>query len=264
MKQLVIGAAQTCPTPGDVGRNLSQHLRLIRLGAELGVGVIVFPELSLTGYELELASGLAFSETDARLAPLADASASSGVSLIVGAPVRTAEALYNAALIFQPDGARQLYTKRHLGTFGEDARRDGRLPPPEPSIFQAGEQDPLLALADDLIAVAICSDTGRATHAQKAAQRGATAYVASMFVIPADFADDSTRLEQYAVQHSFVVAMSNFGSDTGGLASAGSSSIWSPDGVLRARMPASGAGLAIATRTENGWRGDVALLDRAS
>ena len=54
-----ISAAQTCPVKGDVNANLDEHLRLIDLAASEGAQVVVFPELSLTGYEIELASGLA-------------------------------------------------------------------------------------------------------------------------------------------------------------------------------------------------------------
>lgn len=47
-----IAVAQTCPVAGDVQANLDEHLRLARLAAEEGAQVVVFPELSLTGYEL--------------------------------------------------------------------------------------------------------------------------------------------------------------------------------------------------------------------
>lgn len=68
-----IGVAQTVPVRGDVDANIEQHLRLIRIAAEERARIVVFPELSLTGYELDLAGALAFEQADARLAPLLDA-----------------------------------------------------------------------------------------------------------------------------------------------------------------------------------------------
>jgi hypothetical protein len=58
-----IAVAQTCPVRGDVETNLAQHLRLTALAASEGAQVVVFPELSLTGYEIGLAERLAFLNT---------------------------------------------------------------------------------------------------------------------------------------------------------------------------------------------------------
>jgi predicted amidohydrolase len=260
MKQRPICVAQTCPARGDVERNLEDHVRLVRLAAGLAASVIVFPELSLTGYELDLADALAMSEEDPRLAKLSQASSSYALTIVAGAPVRIRRLLHNGAFVLLPDGSRSLYTKQHLGTFDAAASCDGTLPPPEPSIFQPGDRDSLVHLDGAVAAIAICSDSGRPSHVQRAAERGARAYLVSMFVIPSEFDGDCARLGQYAADHSMIVAFANFGSSTGGLASAGRSSIWSPDGVLRARLPSSGAGIALLERTSDGWRGETVLL----
>jgi predicted amidohydrolase len=59
---------------GNVQANLDEHVRLADLAAAEGA-VVVFPELSLIGYELALARELAFSESDPRLYPLLDVAA---------------------------------------------------------------------------------------------------------------------------------------------------------------------------------------------
>src|ERR1700733_13587250 len=94
-----IAAVQTTPIRGDVDANIEQHVALVSVGASAGAKVLVFPELSLTGYEMELAGELAFSEGDARLAPLADAASKHGVILLVGAPARVESGLHIAAFI---------------------------------------------------------------------------------------------------------------------------------------------------------------------
>src|SRR5262245_38845614 len=96
---LSLAAAQTIPVRGDVDANLAQHIRLARLAAHEGARMVVYPELSLTGYELDLAGDLAFSAADPRLAPLADAAASASQILIVGAPVRIGARLHIGAFI---------------------------------------------------------------------------------------------------------------------------------------------------------------------
>ncbi|MBY5945357.1 nitrilase-related carbon-nitrogen hydrolase [Photobacterium rosenbergii] len=49
---LYVGIAQIAPVLGDVEANLQKHLHYIELAREQGIEVLLFPELSLTGYSL--------------------------------------------------------------------------------------------------------------------------------------------------------------------------------------------------------------------
>lgn len=258
-----LAAAQTIPRGGDVDANLAEHLRIARVAAEEGAQLVVFPELSLTGYELDLAEKLAFAPRDPRLEPLADAAAAFALTLVVGAPVRVDGRLQLGAFIVAPNGGVGLYTKHHLGAFPASANPGGPVPPAEASVFSPGALDPLIPLGDHQAAVAICADTGRASHSQRAADRGADTYLASMFVIPADLASDVRNLGTYAVRHSMAVALANFGGPTGGLPSAGSSAIWSPAGEVVAQLGPEGAGVVVAHESGAGWRGKAIALGRA-
>ncbi len=51
--RLKIGLAQTYPKLGDVQTNLTHHLQLIDQAAAQEVELLVFPELSLTGYQVQ-------------------------------------------------------------------------------------------------------------------------------------------------------------------------------------------------------------------
>ena len=148
----------------------------------------------------------------------------------------------------------ELYTKQRMGAFPSHASPDGIVPPPEATVFHPGDRNPLLRFDGNTAAVAVCADIGRPSHAEEAAQRGARSYLASMFVIPADFAQDIARLRHYAVEHSMVVVFSNFGGPSGGLPSAGRSAILSEQGEPLVQLPANGAGVAIAIEDEAGWR----------
>src|SRR6188472_4663083 len=99
-----IGVAQTCPIRGDVEANVAEHLRCVRLAAKHGVSLLVFPELSLTGYELALAAERAFTVDDPRLEPLREAARSQALTLVVGAPLRVDDRLHIGALVLSPDG----------------------------------------------------------------------------------------------------------------------------------------------------------------
>src|SRR5882724_1966464 len=218
-----LAAAQTMPKRGDVEANLDGHIRLIHAAAEGQARVLVFPELSLTGYELDLADDLAFSESDPRLTPLIDLASSYNMTLIVGAPVRIESRLQIGAFILSPDRSVDLYTKHLLGAFRLDVSPDSIVPPAEATVFHPGHRNPLLRFDGNAAAVAVCADIRRPSHPKEAADRGARTYLASMFVIPADLEQDTARLREYAIKHSMAVVFANFGGPTGGLQSGGNS-----------------------------------------
>lgn len=259
-----VAVAQTYPVAGDVAANTEEHVRLARVAAAEGAGVVVFPELSLTGYELDLADRLAFSEGDDRLAPLLDAAASDGVTLVVGAPARLGDALHIGAFIVRPDRTTDLYTKRRLGAFPPGAACDsctGSVPPAEATVFRPGDRDPLVRLGTHVAAVAVCADIGNPAHPERAAGRGADTYLAGMFLTPSDFGGDAERLSRYAVRHRMMVAFANFGGPSGGLRSAGRSSIWSDQGELLVRLGESGSGIGVVTETDHGPRCRLVMAD---
>jgi len=258
-----IAVAQICPKMGDIQANLDENVHLARLASTEGAQVVVFPELSLIGYELALADGLAFSENDSRLSSLLDLAASQGTILVVGAPVRVESSLCIGAFILFPDRTAGLYTKHRLGAFPASASCDscdGKVPPPEATVFQPGDRNPLIRFGDNIAAVAVCADIGRPAHPQQAAERGANTYLSSMFVIPSDFDGEASKLSHYAVQHGMMTALANFGGPSGGLRSAGRSSIWSETGELLVQLVAGGSGIAVATEAQHARRSRAVML----
>jgi predicted amidohydrolase len=258
--QRSIGVAQSIPVPGDAEANIGRHLALVSAAAERHAQVLVFPELSLTGYELRLAPQLAFTPADSRLLPLVEMAVARSITIIAGAPVRIGARLHIGAFILSADGTIEVYTKRYLGAFSAAASRDGTVPPAETDFFQPGNRDPLVRFSGHAGAVAVCADTGRASHPAQAAGRGARTYLASMFVIPSEYEREKGNLEAAAVRHSMAVAFANFGGPTGGLASAGRSAVWSDTGELLAQLDSTGAGVAVATERDGGWNASTFML----
>jgi predicted amidohydrolase len=253
---LALAVAQTVPRGGDVEANLEEHLRMAEAAAKEGARLLLFPELSLTGYELELARELAFTLDDPRLEPLAAAARSRELTLVVGAPALVGERLHIGSLVLAPGRPAELYTKQRLGAFPAWVRPGGRVPPPERTVFEPGQLDPPVQVGGRLGALAVCADVGRPDHVERAAARGASVYLASMFVIPGELADEEARLAGHAKRHAMVVAMANFGGPSGGLDSGGRSAIWSGRGEPLVRLGRSGGGLAVALEgsgAAGGW-----------
>lgn len=252
MTTLTIAAAQSISIAGDLQANIARHKRLIEIAAGYGVQLLVFPELSLTGYERGLAAELAVLPDDAVLQPLRDFARELGVTTVVGMPIRmsaTAEVLIGA-LVLAADGSLGVYSKQHLH-------------PGEEVAFAPGAGGSLLTIGTDQVALAVCADFSHASHAQQAANSGANIYAAGVLITENGYAPDTTLLQGYAAEHSMVVLMANHGGAAGGWESAGRSAIWAPNGDLIVAAPGTGDALVIARRDGAGWIGRVvAVADR--
>lgn len=84
-----ICVAQTRPFRGDIRKNIDSHIRLINIAVSYNTGLIVFPELSLTGYEPGLAEVLATNHQDTIFDPLQQISDNSKITICVGMPTKT-------------------------------------------------------------------------------------------------------------------------------------------------------------------------------
>ncbi len=239
----LVAAIQSASVKGDIAGNLSRHLALARQAAALGVRLALFPELSLTGYEPDVAAATALRGDDARLAPLSELAQSNGMTIVAGAPLRIGGALYIGAISFLPDGRVAEYTKQHLHD-GEDA------------VFTAGCGGTALLIEGIAAALAVCADFTHASHAEAAALAGAKLYAASALVSPGGYAKDSEILRGYAERHAMPVLMSNHGGPTGGWQSAGRSALWDERGRLVVEG-GEGECLVLASRTAGGWQGRV-------
>ena len=82
MKPLRIALAQLAPSLGALDDNIARHRLTLGEARSGGAGLVVFPELGLTGYQLQdLAAEVAMRADDRRLLGLAEAA--DGMSAIV-------------------------------------------------------------------------------------------------------------------------------------------------------------------------------------
>lgn len=77
--------AQTRPIRSDVSGNIINHQRLIDLALSDAANTIIFPELSLTGYEPELARALATDRDAARFDDFRRIADAGRITIVVGA-----------------------------------------------------------------------------------------------------------------------------------------------------------------------------------
>ncbi|MFC3687966.1 carbon-nitrogen hydrolase family protein [Aquipuribacter hungaricus] len=228
---LTVAAVQPACTALDLARNAQAHARAVR---DAAARVVVFPELSLTGYELA-ADPVALD--DAALAPLVAACAETGSSALVGAPVAHGHGGRAIAMLaVDGDGVRVAYRKTWLG--GD-----------EESVFTAGDGPTVLEVDGWRLGLGICKDTGAAQHTAATAALGVDAYVAGLVHRPEDLAEQEARAVVIARACRAAVVFASFAGPTGGgfTETAGSSAVWSPDGVAVARAGREVGGRARAT-----------------
>ncbi|KAG0569350.1 hypothetical protein KC19_6G084500 [Ceratodon purpureus] len=249
----VIAAAQTAPIGGDVHANIKQHVAMMQAAARHGVQLLVFPELSLTGYEPSLAPKLAVHADDDTtlllLQPLREQAAMSGMTAVVGLPLSLPGrpgCVFIGALVLEPNGGVCVYTKQHLA-------------PSEASVFEVGMGGAHAQVAGQQVAVAICYDTAHASHPAAAADIGASIYAAGIWSTPEEVDMIKARFEGHALRHHLTVVVANYGGPTaGGAPSGGGSAIWSALGTLVVKAPKSGVSLVVATHVGyQTWSGSV-------
>ncbi len=98
MSELIVAAAQIGERFGNVEGSVRAHVHLADLAAKQGARLVVFPELSLTGYERTFTGKDAIALGDACLAPLYSLARERVVTIVVGAPVVSAQGLHIGAM----------------------------------------------------------------------------------------------------------------------------------------------------------------------
>ena len=118
VRTLRIALAQIAPRLGALAENLAHHHALLETARGQGADLVVFPELGLTGYQLQdLASEVAMRLDDPRLAELAEATR--GLSAIVSFVEESADhRLFIAAALLEDGELTHVHRKLFLPTYG--------------------------------------------------------------------------------------------------------------------------------------------------
>lgn len=227
---LRIAVAQPYCTPHDVAANAAVHAATVESAR---ARVVIFPELSLTGYELTTP---VITADDPRLAPIMKACAGSRTIALAGAPIRGQDNRdHIATLVIDGDGVAVAYRKMHLH-------------PPEAHWFSPGEGPAVLEVDGWRLGLAICRDCGVDKHAAATAAMGMDAYVAGTLSSLTAGARRDVRLRAIAVRHGVWVAAAAFAGPTGGYPmTSGGSGIWAPGGALVAQSGIRTGAVAHAT-----------------
>jgi len=163
--RLRIGLAQIDARLGDLDHNLAHHLEWIGRARREGVELLLFPELSLTGYRLlhltpRVAQQPARSE---RIRQLAAAAPEMGV--VVGCVEEDERGfLYNSALLLRGGKIAHVHRKLYLPTYG--IFQEGRF-------FNEGRHLALCDAGGSPFGILICEDFWHSDPAERLVRAGA-------------------------------------------------------------------------------------------
>ncbi len=210
-KALTIAVAQPRTIAFDVVSNARAHARAIHAAQ---ARVVVFPELSLTGYELD---AQIVTTQDQRIAPIVEACALTGSLALVGAPVLGTSI---GVLAIDGAGATVVYRKVYLHKPGE-------------AHFRPGGGPAVIEVDGWRLGLAVCRDTGIPEHAARTAALGMDGYVAGVVHAAHESELHGERARRVAREHGVWVATAASAGPTGGFEkTSGRSGIWSATGQL--------------------------------
>ena len=149
MRQLRVGLAQINTTVGDLEGNVKKSLDYIDQARKQAVDLVIFPELTITGYPPEDLLLRRYFVADNLTALGRLASGCDGITAAVGFVDRNNEGIYNAAAIIHDGKPIDVYYKQELPNHGVfDEKR----------YFQAGSACQVYIVCGTKICISVCED----------------------------------------------------------------------------------------------------------
>ncbi len=210
---------QLKPKKGDLVQNIQDHLKVIQMAREWETDLILFPELSLTGYEPTLAKSLAREESDPIFNPFQKSADKNKITILLGMPLKTADGIHISMLIFQPNKARAVYAKQIL--------HKDELP-----FFVAGNSEMILDVQKKKIGFGICYETLQKEHFLKAYDLGAMIYLASVAKPDKGILKAYAHFSKIAAEFSTPIFMANSVGFCDDFLAAGQTAAWNVNGEL--------------------------------
>ncbi|MCQ6556469.1 carbon-nitrogen hydrolase family protein [Streptomyces sp. C10-9-1] len=226
MPPLRTALLQSSGRPGDVAANLKVLDEAAARAAEAGAGLLVCPELFLTGYAIgDAVPRLAEPADGPGAAAVAEIAVRHGLAVHYGYPERSGELVHNSAQLIGPDGTRLAnYRKTHLfGCFEQEH-------------FTPGDRPVVQAELDGVrVGLLICYDVEFPENVRAHALAGTDLLlVPTAQMHPFQFVAESV-IPVRAFENQMYLAYVNRTGPEGEFEFVGLSSLAGPDGTVRAR-----------------------------
>lgn len=223
--ELKILSYQGTPYAGNINKNIDIIARTAKGAKYFDVDVLVFPELFVTGYNIDqLTLALAEPLTGTIVTAIQKIARESGVAIVAGFPEKDQTDIFNSAIAVDAQGT-VVGHHRKVFLFGDK----------EKSLFKAGEQFSSFELNGRCCGMTICYDIEFPESVRKLAQQNVevvfcpTANMVPYFEVP------KTLARARALENGVFVIYANLSGEENGLQYTGLSAIIDPEGVDLAR-----------------------------
>lgn len=240
-----VAVAQIAPSLGDIAANVEKHLQYALQARDAGADIVVFPELSLTGYNLgESTAAHARRLDDPVFRPLGELSEQVGI-LAGFVELAFAAQLHNSCLLFW--GGRPAFIHRKLNLPNYGRLEEGKH-------FAAGRYLETHALRSPWeLGVLVCSDFWNPALVHLAAVKGAVLLAApinsALATVSQDFSNPAEwdlTLQFYSKMYGMPIALANRVGSEGEFKFWGRSRIIGPRGNCIAEAGEDGEELIVA------------------
>ncbi|MEZ4978635.1 MAG: carbon-nitrogen hydrolase family protein [Chitinophagales bacterium] len=230
--------AQTKSEKGNIQGNMENHMELIESAIELKADLIVFPELSITNYEPDLAKELATDIESNIFNPFQEISNKNKITIGIGVPTKSTEGIHISMLVFQPNKEKTVYSKQML--------HSDELP-----YFVCGKNQTFLIINGVKIAIGICYETLQREHFLNAKNQNIDIYIASVAKAKGGIEKAYHHFPKMANEFNTPILMSNCIGPCDNFMSVGQSAVWNKKGELIEQLDVENQGLLIYdTETE--------------
>lgn len=217
---------------GEVEANIKNHLNAVKQVIKFKTDLIIFPELSITGYEPNLAKELVRDVDDKIFNPFQKLADENATCIGIGMPTHHINGINISMMIFQPNKKRIVYSKRILHT--------DELP-----YFKNGTDQPFLNINGKKIAIGICYETLQREHFINAIDNEAEIYIASVAKSKRGIEKAYLHFPSIAKEFGIPILMSNCVGYCDNFLSNGKSSIWNNRGRLINQLDEENQGVLI-------------------
>ena len=227
-----ISLAQIKPSRGNILENIRIHKTWINLAVSENTDLIVFPELSLSAYEPQLAKELAMEENNPSLDIFQKISDLNDIAIGLGIPTKSKSGILISMAIFQPKQSRKIYSKQKLHS-------------DEIPYFIKGFGQLVLTIKNKKIAPAICYESLQEEHSKNVKKLGGEVYLACVAKSQNGIEKAFQHYPKIAKKYSMTVLMCNSIGFCDNFISVGQSAIWNEKGELIAKLENNKEGLLI-------------------
>jgi predicted amidohydrolase len=202
---------------GDVQKNIKKHVRFVERTVEMKGDLLMFPELSITGYEPDLAKGLATLVDDPIFNVFHDLSDTHNITIVIGMPTIAENGINISMLIFQPNKKISHYAKQIL--------HSDELP-----YFVCGNRQVYLNVKNKKIALGICYEALKREHFLNIIENEADIYIASAAKSQSGMEKAYSYFPEIANEFNTPILLSNSIGYSDNFKSVGQSTVWNGQG----------------------------------